>query len=159
MKTFIYPGSFDPPTCGHADIARCAAALCDKLIVAVLGNVNKPGAMFTVPERVKMLEEVFQDVPNIEVRHFDGLLVDACHAWDATCIVRGVRGMDDMANEMQLAAINRRIGDVQTIFLPADESLMYVSSSVVRELVHYKSDISSFVPETVRNAIDKGWYK
>lgn len=154
MKTFIYPGSFDPPTNGHVDIALRAAALCDKLIVAVLGNVNKPGAVFTVSERVKMLCEVFADQINIEVRHFDGLLVDACHAWDVCCIVRGVRGMDDMANEMQLAAVNRRIGDVQTMFLPADERLMYVSSSVVRELVHYKSDISTFVPDAVQNAIE-----
>jgi len=154
MKTFIYPGSFDPPTYGHADIACRAAALCDKLIVAVLGNMNKPGAMFTVPERVKMLEEVFRDVPNIEVKYFDGLLVDACHAWGVTCIVRGVRGMDDMANEMQLAAVNRSIGGMETLFLPADAKYMYVSSTVVRELAHYNSDVSTFVPQVVADAIN-----
>ena len=155
MRIFIYPGSFDPPTNGHADIARRGAKLCDKLIVAVFGNVKKKGAMFSVDERIQILKETFLDVENIEVRHFDGLVVDACRQEGVSCILRGVRGQGDMENEMQLAAINQKIGGIDTVFLPAGGEHMYVSSTVVRELVHYKHDISPFVPDAVRNAIEK----
>ena len=155
MRIFIYPGSFDPPTVGHEDIARRGAKLCDKLIVAVFGNVNKKGAMFSIDQRIEMLKETFRDVENIEVRHFDGLVVDACKRENVCCILRGVRGQDDMENEMQLASINKSIGGIETMFLPASSDYMYVSSTVVRELVHYKHDISSFVPDAVRTAIEK----
>lgn len=143
----FYPGSFDPITLGHLDIIRRAAPLFDKLYIGALVNLQKK-TLFSLEERVKMIERVTKDIPNVEVISFSGLLVDCCRKYHAFTLVRGIRGVTDFDYEMQLAqgyrALDKRI---DTVFLFADPSVSYVSSSSARQLAEYGGDLEKFLPE------------
>lgn len=149
MKIAIYPGSFDPITHGHLDIIRRSSKMFDKLIVGVLRNRAK-SALFTTKERVKMIQELTQDLPNIEVQSFDGLLIDFAREKDASVIVRGLRAVTDFEYELQLSQTNKVMApEVDTIFLTTNLQYSYLSSSIVKEIASYHGDISAFVDDKV----------
>lgn len=146
MKIAIYPGSFDPVTLGHIDIICRSAHLFDKLIIGVLNNSTKK-PLFSAEERVKMLEGVTKDIPNIEVESFDGLLVEFADLKKADVIVRGLRAVTDFEYELQLAQMNHKLNPrVDTMFLTTNVDYSYLSSSVVKEIAKYGGDISELVP-------------
>ena len=153
MKRAIYPGSFDPVTYGHIDIIRRSAELVDELIVSVLNN-NAKTPLFSVEERVKMLNEVTRDMTNVIVVPFDGLLVEFAKKMDACMIVRGLRAITDFEYEIQMSQTNHKLEpEVETMFLTTNLKYSYLSSTIVREVAAFGGDISQFVPETVAKSI------
>lgn len=155
MRIGIYPGSFDPVTQGHLDIILRASKLVDKLIIGVLINGAKQ-PMFSMEERVEMIQRVTKNLPNVEVEAFDGLLVDFAQKKEASVLVRGLRAVTDFEYELQIAQTNHRLNPfVDTIFLTTSVEYSYVSSSIVREIASYGGDISKFVPECIVEDIYK----
>ena len=149
----IYPGSFDPVTYGHIDIVKRASKIVDELIIGVLMNKAKM-PLFSVEERVKMLEEVTSDIPNIRVIPFDGLLVDFARKQGAGVVFRGLRAITDFDYELQMAQTNHKLEpEVETIFLTTSLEYSYLSSTTVKEVAAFGGDISQFVPEVVINRI------
>ena len=153
MAIAVYPGSFDPVTLGHLDIIERSAHMMDHLIVGVLQN-NSKTPLFSVEERVKMLEDVTSYLPNVEVRAFGGLLVDFVHQCQADVIVRGLRAITDFEYELQMAQTNRVIApDIDTIFLTTNLKYSYLSSSIVKEIAGYQGDISEFLHPAVAEKV------
>lgn len=145
MSISIYPGSFDPVTLGHIDIIKRAAKMTDVLIVGVLKNSAKRG-LFTIEERENMLRQVTKDIPNIEIKSFDGLLVDFAKENNANTIVRGLRAITDFDYELQMAQTNRALYEgADTIFIPTSIEYSFLSSTTVREIASLGGDISKFV--------------
>lgn len=159
MTTFIYPGSFDPFTKGHYDIARRAAGLCDRLIVAVMTNSRKQ-TFFTTPERVSMAQTALADLKQVEVQFFDGLLVDFYRQQNASAVVRGLRSESDFRFEAELAAANRLLLPAyETCLLPCSIELAFTSSSIVREVATYGGNISNMVPQKLIEPIMSRLYQ
>lgn len=153
MSISIYPGSFDPVTLGHIDIIRRAAKMTDVLIVGVLKNSAKKG-LFTIEEREEMLREVTKDIPNIEIKSFDGLLVDFAKENNANTIVRGLRAITDFDYELQMAQTNRALYEgADTIFIPTSIEYSFLSSTTVREIASLNGDISKFVAPYVEQKL------
>ena len=153
MKTVIYPGTFDPITNGHVDIIKRAATLFDKVIVAIAQNIRKQ-PMFSVEERRQMIRSAVENLENIEVDSFKGLLVDYARSQRAQGIIRGLRAISDFEYEFQMALMNRRLfEDVVTIFLMPHEKYTYLNSSVVKEVARCGGDVSTFVPKLVVNKL------
>ena len=149
MTRAIYPGSFDPVTLGHLDIIKRASKIFDELIVDVLNN-NSKSPLFSVEKRVKMLNDVVKDLPNVKVMSFEGLLVDFARKVDAQIIVRGLRAVTDFEYELQMSQTNTVLNEnVDTIFFTTSLEYAYLSSSTVREAAYFGADISKFVPESV----------
>jgi pantetheine-phosphate adenylyltransferase len=148
MKIAVYPGSFDPVTNGHLDIIERGARLFDKLIVAVAKNPGKE-PLFTLEERILMLEESFSHLSNVEVSCFRGLLVDFARAQQATAILRGLRALSDFEYEFQMASVNRKIGDIETVFMMTANEYAYLSSSAVKEVASLGGCVKDFVPQHV----------
>jgi pantetheine-phosphate adenylyltransferase len=145
----IYPGSFDPLTNGHVDIIQRGSRFFDRIVIAVLLNLEK-SPLFTVPERVSIAREVFREMPNVEVDTFDGLLVDYARRKGASVIVRGLRAVSDFEYEMQMALMNRRLNqDVETVFMMPAEPYTYVSSRLVKEVVALGGTVHGLVPDVV----------
>src|SRR3954471_10707264 len=145
----IYPGSFDPLTNGHVDIIQRGARLFDRIVVAILLNIEK-APLFTVEERVDIAREVFGGHPNVEVDTFDGLLVEYARRKRATAIVRGLRAISDFEYEMQMALMNRNLNpDVETVFMMPAETYTYVSSRIVKEVVALGGSVTNLVPAIV----------
>jgi len=143
----IYPGSFDPITLGHEDIARRALRVADKLVVAVAHNAthDKRG-LFGVQERVRLIADVLGDEERIEVRSFEGLLVDFAKSIGAGLVVRGLRAVSDFEYELQMAQMNQELWpDIETIFLVPEAKYSFISSSLVREVATLGGDVSAFV--------------
>lgn len=149
MVKAIYPGSFDPVTFGHIDIIERASNVVDELVIGVLVNKQKT-PLFTLDERIWMLEKSIGDFPNVTVQTFEGLTVDFARKNGAKLIIRGLRAVTDFENEMQIAQTNRCIDPgIDTMFLTTSLRYAYLSSTIVREVASYHSDISGFVPEAV----------
>ncbi len=149
MKRAIYPGSFDPVTYGHMEIIKRASEIFDELIVAVLENRAKT-PLFSIDERVNILNEVLAQFPNVTIRSYAGLLVDFAMKEEAGVIVRGLRAVTDFDYELQLAQTNRVLNkNVDTVFLATSLRYAYLSSSTVREVASYGGDIGKFVPPSV----------
>ncbi len=150
LDRVIYPGSFDPVTFGHIDIIKRAASMFSEVIVAVLNNQYKT-ALFSTDERVKMLEEVVKDYPNVKVDSYSGLTIDYAKENNIHVLVRGLRAVTDFEYELQIAQTNRKLTNemVDTIFLTTSLENAYLSSTIVKEIASYKGDISLCVPENV----------
>ena len=156
MKKAIYPGSFDPVTYGHLDIIKRAADMFDVLIVAVLNNKGKT-PLFSVDERVKILEEATKDLPNVKIESFSGLLIDYAAEKDIHIAVRGLRAITDFEYELQIAQTNKKLshGQLDTIFLTTSLEYAYLSSSGVKEIAYFGGDISECVPNFVADLIQE----
>jgi len=153
QRIAIYPGSFDPVTNGHIDIAQRGLSLFDKIIVAILHNPVKD-FIFTVEERVEMLEISFKEYPDIKVETFNGLLVDYATSRKSIAILRGMRAVSDFEYEFQMALMNRRLNrKVQTIFLMTNLRWIFTSSSIIKEAAGFGGDIEDMVPPIVNQKL------
>jgi len=153
MKLAVYPGSFDPLTNGHVDIIERGTHLFDKIIVAILVNVDK-SPLFTMRERVDIVQEVFKGRPNVDVDTFDGLLVDYVAKRKADVIVRGLRALSDFETEFQMALMNRRLSaDIETVFMMPAEQYTYISSRLIREVFSLGGQVRGLVPEIVESRL------
>lgn len=149
MVVAVYPGSFDPVTLGHYDIIRRSAKIFDHVIVGVLNNTAKT-PLFSLEERVKMLEDAVMDIDNVSVESFEGLLVDFVKQKKTNVVIRGLRALTDFDLEMQMAQSNRIVApEVDTVFLSTSIEYSYLSSSTVKEYAKYGVDLKDFVPECV----------
>ncbi len=147
--TAIYPGSFDPVTNGHLDLISRGAMIFDQLIVAVAKNLEKD-ALFTVRERVEMLEAVTFEWKNVEVEQFDGLLMNYARSQGASVVIRGIRAVSDYEYELQMAMMNRKIEpDIETVFMLPGEAYSFLSSRLVKELARLGGPVKDFVPPLV----------
>lgn len=154
MKVAIYPGSFDPVTFGHLDVIRRAASMFDELTVSVLNNTQKT-PLFSVEERVKILEEATKELPNVKVDSFSGLLINYAREKDVHIAIRGLRAITDFEYELQIAQTNRKLsnGELDTIFLTTSLEYAYLSSSSVKEIAEFHGDISQCVPDFVAKLV------
>ena len=153
MLRAVYPGSFDPVTYGHLDIIRRSCHMVDELIVGVLYNKAKM-PLFSVEERVRMLEETTKDLPNVKVVPFEGLLVEFARKMEARMVVRGLRAVTDFEYELQMAQTNHKLEPaVETVFLTTSLEHSYLSSTIVKEVAAFLGDISQFVPEAVETKV------
>ena len=148
MRVAVCPGSFDPVTNGHLDVFTRAAALADKVVVAVLINKTKSG-LFSVDERIEILREVVSPLPNVEVDSFYGLLVDYCKDHGVNAIVKGLRAVSDFDYELQMAQMNYRLGGVETLFVSTNPLYSYLSSSLVKEVAKHGGSVEGLVPDAV----------
>ena len=155
MKLAVYPGSFDPLTNGHVDIIERGTHLFDKIIVAILVNVEK-SPLFSMQERVDIVREVFKGRPNVEVDTFEGLLVDYVARRKADVIVRGLRALSDFETEFQMALMNRRLSpDVETVFMMPAEQYTYISSRLIKEVFSLGGQVHGLVPEIVESRLSE----
>ncbi|MCB2205473.1 pantetheine-phosphate adenylyltransferase [bacterium] len=154
MKTAVYPGSFDPVTYGHIDVLERATGIFDKVIVTVAKNSSKT-PLFSTEQRVSLLQGALSHIPNVEVDTFDGLIVDYARKQGAVALVRGLRAVSDFEFEFQMALMNRKLeNELATVFLMPHERFTYLNSSIVRELARHRTDVSDFVPDNVRAALE-----
>lgn len=156
MKIALYPGTFDPVTEGHLDIIKRASRIADKLVIGVLPNQSKR-PWFTVEERMTLLRKCTKDIPNVEVKSFDGLTVEFGKQIGASIIVRGLRAITDFEYELQIAQINHKLNpELDTIFFTTSQETSYVSSSIVKEIASYGGSIEGMVaPEIIQDIFDK----
>ncbi|MBV9440448.1 MAG: pantetheine-phosphate adenylyltransferase [Candidatus Eremiobacteraeota bacterium] len=145
----IYPGSFDPLTCGHLDVIERAAQVFDRVLVAVVVNPQKREPLFSLPEREQMIVDATQHLSNVDVAHFRGLLADFVRARQANVIVKGLRVVADFESEMSTALMNRSLSGVDTVFLPSDPRWSFVSSTLVKEVFNLGADVAEYVPAAV----------
>ncbi len=153
----IYPGSFDPITKGHEDVARRSLRIADRLVVAVARESSQTkGSLFSVEERLEMVEEVFQDDEGIEACRFEGLLVDFARDVGAQFVIRGLRAVSDFEYEFQMAQMNRELwSGAETVFLTPNQKYSFLSASLVREVFRLGGDVSRFVSEPVLSHLER----
>ncbi|MBS6196672.1 MAG: pantetheine-phosphate adenylyltransferase [Clostridiales bacterium] len=155
MTTAVYPGSFDPVTNGHLDVITRGAELFEQVIVGVLHNSTK-SPLFSVEERVKILEEATKNLSNVKIVSFSGLSVEFARQSNAKVIIRGLRAITDFEFELQMAQTNRVLApDIDTMFLTTSLEYAYLSSTTVKEVAAFGGDISKFVPEFVMEEVHK----
>ena len=155
MRIAIYPGSFDPLTNGHLDVAQRAAKLFDRVIVAVAKNESK-NPLFTLEEREALVKQAVAHLPNVRTDSFDGLLVEYAAARKARVIVRGLRAVSDFEFEFQLALMNRKLDEhIEAIFMMPKDTYTFLSSRIVKEIARLGGDVSAFVPAHVQAALLK----
>ncbi|MGH3651072.1 MAG: pantetheine-phosphate adenylyltransferase [Acidimicrobiia bacterium] len=150
MTTALCPGSFDPPTNGHADVIGRAISLFDRVVVAVIDNPSK-NSLFTAAERSALLSEIHGDA--IEVTSFDGLLVDHAHEVGADTVIKGLRTVEDYEYETQMAQMNRHLTGMETLFLPTRPEYRFISSSLVKEIARLGGSVGGLVPDVVEKAL------
>ncbi len=156
MKTALFPGTFDPPTLGHVDIIQRSMSICDKLYVGIaLNTAKKSDDLFTVGEREAMLKTICKPYPHAEVVHFSTLAVEFAKLHRVNYLIRGLRAFSDFEYEFRMALANRRLSGIETVFLMADEKVGHISSTLIRELGHFKSRLHDFVPHEIEETIFK----
>ena len=149
----VYPGTFDPVTNGHIDLIQRSAALFDEVIVGILKNTEKI-PLFTVEERISMLEEAIKNLKNVSVTSFAGLLVDFAEKVEASVIIRGIRAISDYEYELQMALLNRRLSNkIETVFMLPAESYSFLSSKLVKEIAELGGSINGLVPADVEKRL------
>lgn len=146
QTTALFTGSFDPFTKGHADIVKRALSVFGKLIIGIGINESKR-TMFSPEERLQMIQTLYKDTPEVDVKCYSGLTVDFAREAGATCLLRSIRSVKDYEYELSMADVNRELSGIDTLILFTDPSLAHISSSMVRELIHFGKDVSSFLPE------------
>ncbi|APQ16458.1 pantetheine-phosphate adenylyltransferase [Maribacter hydrothermalis] len=149
MRRAIFPGSFDPLTLGHHDIIMRGVTLFDEIIIAIGKNADKK-YMFSLEKRLHFIEEAFKDVPSIKVKTYQGLTVDFCRKEDASFILRGLRNPADFEFEKAIAHTNRKLSEIETVFLLTSSGKSYISSSIVRDVIRNNGDYTGLVPISVR---------
>ena len=152
MRKAVCPGSFDPVTNGHLDILERASRMYDEVTIAVLTNRNKAG-LFTVDERIALLETATAGLPNVRIEAFEGLLVDFCRDRGMAVIVKGLRAVSDFDYELQMAQMNFRLAGVETVFVSTNPLYSFLSSSLVKEVASFGGDVSGLVPDSVLAAM------
>jgi pantetheine-phosphate adenylyltransferase len=152
VRRAVCPGSFDPVTRGHLDIIGRSAQLFDEVIVGLLINQTKQ-SLFTVDERLDMLQEVTKELPNVRVMAFQGLLVDFCRDRGAQVVVKGLRVASDFDYELQMAQMNIGLAGVETLFMPTNPIYSFIASSLVKEVAKWGGDVSTYVPELVERRL------
>ena len=154
-KIAIVPGSFDPITYGHIDIIKRSSELFDEIIVAILVNPDKK-YLFSLDERVEMIEETIKDIPNIRVDAFSGLLVNYAKKVGSSVIVSGLRAVSDFEYEMQLTFMNKALDEgIETFYMMANKQYSFISSSIVKGVSGFGADLSKFVPKNVEERLEK----
>ncbi len=149
----IYPGTFDPITNGHIDIVARASKLYDRVIIAIAESRNK-SPLFSLEQRVSMAQQVLSELQNVEVVGFNNLLIEFAQQHDAQVILRGLRAVSDFEFEFQMAGMNRRLSpQLETVFLTPAEQYEFISSTIIREIARLHGDVSSFVPEIVKQQL------
>ncbi|MBE7048603.1 MAG: pantetheine-phosphate adenylyltransferase [Ruminococcaceae bacterium] len=160
MSIAVYPGSFDPITCGHLDIIRRGSKLFDEVIVAVLNNSSK-NPLFSAKERVELIKKSTTDIPNCRIVFFDGLLVDFVEQQGAQVVIKGLRAISDFEYEFQMALLNKQLNhNIETFFMVTNAKYSYISSSIVKEVANLGGDFSELLPKEiykdVKQKIEKG---
>jgi pantetheine-phosphate adenylyltransferase len=158
-KLAVYPGSFDPFTLGHLDVAKRAAELFDEVQIVVVHNPSKTPA-FELGDRAAILIDALQDegLRNVTVRQLpSGLLTEYCSSVGANVIVKGLRNGSDVSSELPQAFVNRDLGKIETVFLPSDPALSFISSTLVRQVAELGGDISSYVPKSIAEIYGRRW--
>lgn len=159
MRIALYPGTFDPVTNGHLDVINRASKLFDKVIITVAKNEPKNPA-FTLSERRALIEPNVASISNIEVKEFDGLVIDYAKSQGAIALIRGLRAVSDFEYELQMGQMNRNLDDnIETLFLLPNEAYTFISSSMIKQVAAYGGDISRFVPENVYSALKEKYPK
>ncbi|GLU42423.1 pantetheine-phosphate adenylyltransferase [Allomuricauda sp. NBRC 101325] len=148
MRRALFPGSFDPLTLGHFDIIQRGVTLFDELVIAIGINADKK-YMFSLDERVKFIKEAFKDEPKIKVTTYQGMTIDFCKKIDANFILRGLRNPADFEFEKAIAHTNRKLSEIETVFLLTSSGKSFISSSIVRDVIRNGGDYTGLVPETV----------
>ena len=149
LKIAVYPGSFDPGTCGHLDIIKRSCKVFDKVIVAVLNNSAKH-PLFSVSERMELIGRCTKDLPNCEVDSFGGLLVDFAKKKNADTVIRGLRAISDFEYEFQMALLNKKLNpEIETMFMVTSLNCLYISSSVVKEICLYGGNTQGLIPDEI----------
>ena len=149
MKRAIFPGSFDPITLGHSDIIERGICLFDELIIAIGINAEKK-YMFSLEERMTFISEAFKDEPKVKIMTYEGLTIDFCKKVNATYILRGLRNPADFEFEKAIAHTNRKLSEIETVFLLTASGKSFISSSIVRDVIRNGGDYSVLVPDTVK---------
>ena len=147
-RSAVCPGSFDPITYGHLDIIERASSLYDEVVVAVMINHSKK-SLFTVEERIALIEDVCRKFPNVRVDSWHGLLVDFCKKNEIPAIVKGLRAVSDFEYELQMSQLNHQLAGFETVFISTSPQYSYLSSSLVKEIATYGGDVSAYVPSSV----------
>lgn len=148
MKRAIFPGTFDPFTIGHASLVRRGLNVVDEIIISIGVNDNKR-SYFSLEQRIHMIEKLYADEPRVLVGSYDSLTVDFAKKVDAEFIIRGIRSVNDFEYEKTIADMNRNISGIETLVLFTEPELTHISSTIVRELLRYKHDVSNFVPDGI----------
>ena len=148
----VFPGTFDPITIGHVSIVQRALPLFDKVVVGLGVNTTKK-SMFTLEQRIAWIKVAFANAPKVEVMSFEGLTVDLCKRVGARFILRGLRNGTDHDYERSIALMNRQLTGVETVFLPAEPGHAHISSTIVRELITNKAEVSALVPMDLRSKL------
>lgn len=151
----VYPGTFDPLTNGHIDVATRASRMFTEVVVAVAMHPSSKSPYFTLEQRVALAREALKGLPNVDVQPFHGLLIECAREQKAQVIVRGLRAVSDFEYEVQLAGLNRQMAsEIETAFIAAGQQFAFLSSSMVREIARLGGDVSSFVHPVVKDALD-----
>jgi len=160
MNNAIYPGSFDPITNGHLDIIRRASKLYQKLFIAVSNDDSIKSKLFPTDKRIQLVREATKGIPNVEIIHFDCLIVELCEQHDCPVIIRGLRALSDYDFEFKMALMNRSLDEsIVTLFMMPHERYTHISSSLIKEVASHKGDISEYVPAIVNDALGEAFEK
>jgi pantetheine-phosphate adenylyltransferase len=155
----LYPGSFDPIHNGHVEIVEKASRLFDEVVVAAMRNPQKGEPLFTLDERQGMIEDSLAHLPNVSVTMFSSLVVDLARDLGADFIVKGLRAISDFENELQMAQMNHKVADVETVFLPCASNNSFLASKLIREIARFGGDVSGTVPEPVARKLKEKYGK